>query len=95
MTNPPPVSLSPAIVTGGCGFTGSHMVEGLLQHEENAQVHVIARDVRSQIPGVTYHTCDISSLDEVQVSLPVAPSNLFLVVLIASAEQSTHKTRFF
>lgn len=63
-----PDSLSPVIVTGGCGFTGSHMVHGLLQHEENPQIHVIARTVRDEIPGVTYHKCDISSLDEVQVS---------------------------
>ncbi|KAG8162079.1 hypothetical protein KVR01_007844 [Diaporthe batatas] len=36
-------SFGPTIVTGGCGFTGSHMVD-----------------------GVTYHSCDISVLDEVQ-----------------------------
>lgn len=63
-----PVTLSPVIVTGGCGFTGSHLVQGLLHHEEGVQIHVIARNVRDEIPGVVYHQCDISSFHEVQVS---------------------------
>lgn len=63
-----PVSVSPAIVIGGCGFTGSHMVRGLLQHEQKPEIHVLARSVRDEIPGVTYYQCDISSPDEVQAS---------------------------
>lgn len=55
-----------AIITGGCGFTGSHMVDAPLARDQNCQVHVITRNVRNQVPRVTYHSCDISSSDEVQ-----------------------------
>ncbi|KAK7716302.1 erg26, C-3 sterol dehydrogenase [Diaporthe eres] len=60
------MSFGPAIVTGGCGFTGAHMVDRLLAHDQKCQVHVVTRNVRNQVPGVTYHSCDISSSGEVQ-----------------------------
>lgn len=74
------VSLGPAIVTGGCGFTGSHMVEGILSKAPGCEVHVITRNVRNQIPGVTYHACDIASLKEVQAVFDnVRPKTVFHV----------------
>lgn len=63
-----PISLSPVIVTGGCGFTDSHLVSGLLESEQDCQIHVIAHNARNEIAGVTYHKCDISAPAEVQVS---------------------------
>lgn len=79
-----PVSFSPAIVTGGCGFTGSHMVRGLLEHEQSPEIHVIARNVRDEIPGVTYHECEISSRDEVQESHP-----LYLILMPCLVQKGT------
>ncbi|ROW10434.1 hypothetical protein VMCG_02023 [Cytospora schulzeri] len=74
------VSFSPAIVTGGCGFTGSHMVEGLLANTPDCEVHVITRNVRNEIPGVTYHSCDISSPKAVQAVFDsVKPKTVFHV----------------
>ncbi|CAN8100453.1 unnamed protein product [Discula destructiva] len=74
------VSLSPAVVTGGCGFTSSHLVEGLLLDTPNCEVRVTARNVRNQIPGVTYHKFDISSLEQVQAVFDsVKPKAVFHV----------------
>lgn len=87
------VSFSPAIVTGGCGFTGSHMVEGLLSNAPDCEVHVITRNVRNQIPGVTYHSCDISSLKEVQAVFDsVKPKTVFHV---ACPDPSVHQPSIF
>lgn len=73
--------LSPAIVTGGCGFLGSHLVETLLK-DLKCQVHVIdiATD-RNRMPGATYHICDITSADEVKSAfLEIKPKVVFHVV---------------
>lgn len=87
------VSLSPAVVTGGCGFTGSHMVEGLLSDTPNCEVHVITRNVRNRIPGVTYHRCDISSLEQVQAVFDsVKPKAVFHV---ASPDSSVDQPAAF
>lgn len=58
-----PSDLSPVIITGGCGFVGSHLVEGLLAQNPNCQIHVLDTTIeRNQIRGadVHYHVCDIT-----------------------------------
>lgn len=76
--SPGAVSLGPAIVTGGCGFAGAHMVDTLLAIRPPCEVHVITRNVRSQVPGVTYHKCDVSSLEEVRAVFDsVKPKTVF------------------
>ncbi|ROW08459.1 hypothetical protein VMCG_03187 [Cytospora schulzeri] len=58
--------LSPVLVTGGCGFIGSHVVNDILKSEPNADVHVLDISQHNQVPGPTYYKCDISSLTEVE-----------------------------
>jgi sterol-4alpha-carboxylate 3-dehydrogenase (decarboxylating) len=71
-------NFGPTIVTGGCGFTGSHMVDALLARGKDCEVHVITRNVRNKVPGVTYHSCDITSSDEVQAVFDkVRPQTVF------------------
>lgn len=74
-------SLSPVVVTGGCGFVGSHLIEGLLAEDPNCEIHVIdLRTDRNRIPAATYHNCDISSSAEVDaVFLQVKPKTVFHV----------------
>lgn len=75
------LSLSPAIVTGGCGFLGSHLVETLLKDPE-CQVHILDIDTsRNRMPGATYHICDITFADDVKSAfLKINPKVVFHVV---------------
>ncbi|ROV95496.1 hypothetical protein VPNG_08911 [Cytospora leucostoma] len=60
-------SLSPVLITGGCGFVGSHIVSDiLLKYEPTADVHVIDIKQQKEVPGATYYKCDISSRSDVE-----------------------------
>ncbi|KAG8162015.1 hypothetical protein KVR01_007780 [Diaporthe batatas] len=73
--------LSPIIITGGCGFIGSHLAEGLLAENPNYQIHVIDINTeRNQVPGVYYHTCDITSSADVESAfVNIKPQTVFHV----------------
>ncbi|KAF3766959.1 NAD(P)-binding protein, partial [Cryphonectria parasitica EP155] len=59
--------VGPVVVTGGCGFIGSHIVEGLLKADPSCQIHVIDLDSKhNRIHGATYHDCDIAALSDVE-----------------------------
>lgn len=72
-------SLSPILVTGGCGFIGFHIVKGLLAQEQESEIHVIDIDTdRNTHPGVNYHKCDIASAADVEaVFLQSKPKTVF------------------
>lgn len=74
-----PSHLSPVIITGGCGFVGSHLAEGLLAENSNCEIHVIDQDTtKNQVPGVHYHTCDITSSADVQsIFTKIKPQTVF------------------
>ncbi|KUI58202.1 Sterol-4-alpha-carboxylate 3-dehydrogenase, decarboxylating [Cytospora mali] len=74
-------SLSPILVTGGCGFIGFHLVKGLLALEAQSEIHVIDINItRNTHPGVTYHKCDITSAADVEaVFLQAKPRTIFHV----------------
>ncbi|KAI1129718.1 NAD(P)-binding protein [Nemania abortiva] len=84
-----PLALSPVVVTGGCGFIGSHIVDALLQSEPDCQVHVIDINTsRNRVAGVSYHTCDISSASEVNaVFAETRPKTVFHVACPDSTVQ--------
>lgn len=79
--NNEPLSLSPAIVTGGCGFLGSHLVEALLKDPE-CEVHILDIETgHNRMPGATYHMCDITSAEDVKHALlKIKPKVVFHVV---------------
>lgn len=74
-----PPSLSPILVTGGCGFIGFHIVKGLLAQEPHSEIHVIDIDTtRNTHPGVRYHKCDIASAADVEaIFLQAKPRTIF------------------
>ncbi|KAM0794864.1 C-3 sterol dehydrogenase/C-4 decarboxylase family protein [Usnea florida] len=60
-------ALGPAVVIGGCGFVGYHIVQALLKEPTCASVSVISRSPRVNCcEGVTYYRGDISNLDEIR-----------------------------
>ncbi|KAF4785578.1 sterol-4-alpha-carboxylate 3-dehydrogenase [Colletotrichum scovillei] len=67
------------LVTGGCGFLGSHIVEKLLAAYPTARIAVFSRNpTTNTFPGVTYHAGDIASLDDVaKVFREVKPTVVF------------------
>lgn len=59
-------ALQCVLITGGCGCVGRHLVERLRRSEPTCRIHVLdVNTERNRVPSVTYHTCDISSLDAV------------------------------
>lgn len=69
--------LGSVLVTGGCGFLGSHIVSLLLERYATPSTHVSVLDLRTsanQYPGASYHACDITSAEHVrQVFAAVKP----------------------
>ena len=61
------VALGPAVVIGGCGFVGYHIVQALLKESTCGPVSVISRTPSmTRCEGVSYYTGDISNLDEIR-----------------------------
>ncbi|KAI0102966.1 C-3 sterol dehydrogenase/C-4 decarboxylase family protein [Nemania sp. FL0031] len=84
-------TIGPVVVTGGCGFIGSHTVEGLVQFEPGCQIYVIDIDTsRNRVAGVSYRTCDISLADEVDAVFAEAkPKTVFQVACPDSTRVQT------
>ncbi|MCJ1458067.1 hypothetical protein MMC28_008438 [Mycoblastus sanguinarius] len=74
-------SLGSVLITGGCGFIGSHLVQHLLEQDPAAQIHVLDIDTKSnRFPSVAYHECDISSTDDVSRTMQaIRPRVIFHV----------------
>ncbi|KAF7950712.1 uncharacterized protein EAE97_002264 [Botrytis byssoidea] len=76
MTTTSNPSLSPVLITGGCGLIGFHLVNYILESEPTCKIHVL--DINTT--NVTYHTCDITSLSGVEsVMLQAQPRTIFHV----------------
>src|SRR5258708_7270795 len=71
-----------ALITGGTGYVGSHLVRGLLR--EGYEVHVVARPasplalLEDVLPGLTVHTCALAG-GLPAVLLQVRPAVVFHV----------------
>jgi sterol-4alpha-carboxylate 3-dehydrogenase (decarboxylating) len=70
MSQPSPsteAQLSAVLVTGGCGFLGSHIVCSLLKEPICTSISVLSRNPTINLQkGVSYHACDVSDLSRVQ-----------------------------
>jgi sterol-4alpha-carboxylate 3-dehydrogenase (decarboxylating) len=57
-------ALNSALIIGGCGFIGSHLVQRLVQNGSK-DVSVLDIDIRNKIDGANYHQADLRSRDSV------------------------------
>ena len=73
------VALGPAVVIGGCGFVGYHIVRALLKEPTCGPVSVISRSpALNRCEGVSYHTGDIGNLDEIrEILAAIKPRIIF------------------
>ena len=61
-----PTALGPALVIGGCGFVGLHIVDALLKDPTCRPVSVISRNPNlNRCEAVAYYTGEIGNLDEI------------------------------
>ncbi|PVH73334.1 NAD(P)-binding protein [Cadophora sp. DSE1049] len=66
-----PPSPKSILVVGGCGFLGHHIVQSLLEEHKSTPPHpeisvIDLNTSRNRYAEVSYHTCDITSLSQVQ-----------------------------
>ncbi|QSZ36844.1 hypothetical protein DSL72_006727 [Monilinia vaccinii-corymbosi] len=73
--------LGNALVVGGCGFMGHHLVKALLDDPTTDKVSVFSRNPKeNRYPGATYYAGDITSFDNVSILLEkVKPCVIFHV----------------
>ncbi len=74
-------TMSPVLITGGCGFIGFHLVQRILTAEPSCHLHVLdintSRNRRTHA-NITYHTCDITSASAVDAIIQKAlPRTIF------------------
>ena len=83
-------SLSPAIVTGGCGFIGSHIVDGILELDPTCEIHVLDIKSANLVDGVKYHTVDITDAAAIDsIFQTIKPKVIFHVATAPAL--STHE----
>jgi len=71
-TQAPSAPLGSILVTGGCGFLGSHIVSLLLERYPSPSTRVHVLDVRvgqTTLPSATYHTADITDVSSLRPAL--------------------------
>ena len=71
MADPPKTPLlGTVLVTGGCGFLGSHIVEMFIKEVECANVAVVSRSpTRFRFPGASYHAGTITDRSTIRALL--------------------------
>ncbi|PHH75448.1 hypothetical protein CDD82_4447 [Ophiocordyceps australis] len=72
-------SMSPVLITGGCGFIGFHMTKHILQTEADCSIHVVdINTTHNTLPGVDYHNIDMADANSLQtIVVKVKPRTIF------------------
>lgn len=97
-TDPP---LGTVLVTGGCGFLGSHIVQLILEKNQssiNTQIHVLdVREPAEPFQNVKYHTADLTSSSSIRSLLVSIKPDVVIhtasPVFTSSQGSNSQKTR--
>lgn len=82
--------LGPALVIGGCGFVGFHIVDALLRDSTCGPVSVISRNPHSnRCEGVSHHAGDIGDLDQIRKLLAVIKPRIIFHAAAPRADNPT------
>ena len=86
-------ALGSVLVVGGSGFVGFHITQHLLQHPSCTSVSVLSRSPRRNIlPGVSYHTEDVSNRSEMQKKIDEISPTVIIHAACPSATSASAKT---
>ncbi|KUJ10122.1 NAD(P)-binding protein [Mollisia scopiformis] len=86
-----------ALVTGGCGLVGFHIVKALLQDPNFSSIHVVSRNpTKNLLTGVQYHAGSISCGEDVRALFSnIQPTVVFHVASPASEGSSAGFNYFY
>ncbi|KAF8849925.1 NAD(P)-binding protein [Acephala macrosclerotiorum] len=85
-----------ALVTGGCGCVGFHIVKALLQDSDFLSIHVFSRKpTKNLLPGVAYHAGNISSDEDVKALFSAVQPTVVFHVASPASEGSSNGFKYF
>jgi len=86
------VSMSPVIVTGGCGFIGSHIVDAILEAEPTCEVHIMDIQTANFADGlVRLHLVDIADAEAVKDVFQMVKPKVVFHVATANAMSASKR----
>ena len=82
-----PLHLGNVLITGGCGFIGSHIVEAVLREQPRGQVYVTSRNPNQHLlPDVIYKAADLSN--PASINALISEINPKIIIHTASPNSS-------